>query len=265
MSQSDKNPSNSNHERASAWGSRASVTVEAALIIPIFLFAILSLVYLLEIQAIRTTIQIGVQSAAKIAAEDAVVLPAVNVIKFKHDIIESAGSDRIERSILDGGSSGIHCFKTHMSVLSGEIYVVVEYKVRLPFPRFTNLTAKFREEMKVKAWTGYSKRDGNQEDGQIVYITDTALVYHEDYQCTYLQLSIKFVPRSELSWLRNEDGGKYYKCDKCVHGDSFAGVYITNAGGKYHNSLSCSGLKRTIYGVKKSEVGLRGGCSRCTR
>lgn len=265
MSQSNKHPSKSNQERASAWSSKASVTVEAALVIPIFLFAVLSLVYLLEIQSIRTSIRQGVQSAAKTAAEEAIILPVVNVIKLKHDIIDSAGADRIERSILAGGSSGISCLKTHMSVLSGEIYVVVEYKVCLPFPKFTNLTAKFREEMKVKAWTGYSKRDGGQEDSQIVYITDTALVYHEDYQCTYLQLSIKFVPYSELSGLRNEDGGRYYKCEKCVHGDTFAGVYITNTGGKYHNSLNCSGLKRTIHAVRKSEAGMRGGCSRCSK
>ena len=265
MSQSNKTPSNSNKERESVLGSKASVTVEAALVIPIFLFAVLSLVYLLEIQAIRTSIKQGMQSAAKRAAEETVMFPAVNVIKFERDIVESVGAGRMDKSILSGGSSGLSCAKTYMSPLSGEIYAVVEYSIRLPFPEFTNLTAKFRDEMKVKAWTGYSKRDGNQEEGKIVYITDTGLVYHEDYQCSYLQLSIQFVPYSELSGMRNEGGGKYYKCEKCVHGDSFAGVYITTTGGKYHNSLSCSGLKRTIYAVKKSETGIRAGCSRCSK
>ena len=175
------------------------------------------------------------------------MLPVVNLVKFRQDIVEAAGADRLDRSILAGGSSGLNLSRTYMSVLTGEIHVSVEYAVRLPLPQFTNLKAKFREEMRVKAWTGYS------------------LVYHEDYQCTYLQLSVRFVPYSGLSGIRNEDGGRYYRCGKCVHGDAFAGVYITNTGGKYHNSLSCSGLKRTIHAVKKSEVGLKGGCSRCSK
>lgn len=265
MTQIKKSPTNSNRERASALGSKASVTVEAALIIPLFLFAVLSMVYLLEIQSIRTSIRIAVQSAAKTAAADAVTIPAVNVIKLKRDIVNNIGSDRIERSILAGGSTAICCTRSYMSMVSGEIQISVEYSVRLPFPRFTNLTAKFREDMKVKGWTGYTKRKGSEEGEEIVYITNTALVYHEDYQCTYLQLKIRFVPYADIESIRNEDGGKYKKCDKCVHGDTMAGVYITSSGGKYHNSLSCSGLKRTIRAVKKSEVGGRGGCSRCSK
>lgn len=264
MSQSRKNLSNSNRERASALSSKASVTVEAALVIPIFLFAVFSLIYLLEIQSVRTSIRLGLQSAAKSAAENAVIVPAVSAEQLKKDLIEAVGPERLTRSILSGGSSGISCYGSYMSVLSGEIYAIVDYEVRLPFPGFTNLRAKFSEEMKVKAWTGYSKNNGSQAGDQIVYITDTALVYHENYQCTYLQLSIRFVPYGELAGLRNNDGSKYYKCVKCVHGDTFAGVYITNTGGKYHHSLNCSGLKRTIYAVKKSEVGLRAGCSRCS-
>lgn len=264
MSQSNKCLSDSNREGASVLSSKASVTVEASLVIPVFLFAVFSLIYLLEIQAIRTSIRQGMHFAAKKAAEEAIFVPVVNVFKFKNNIIESAGAERIERSLISGGSSRISCFKTYISPLSEEIYIVVDYEIRLPFPEFTNLRAKFSEEMKVKAWTGYLKGEGSR-DNQIVYITDTALVYHEDYQCTYLQLSIRFVPYAELSGLRNEDGGKYYKCVKCVHGKAFAGVYITSSGGKYHNTLSCSGLKRTIHAVKKSEIGMRAGCSRCTR
>ena len=88
------------------------------------------------------------------------------------------------------------------------------------------------------------------------------LVYHRDYHCTHLELSIHMVLQSEIESLRNEGGGKYHPCQHCIKGAG-GGVYITDTGDRYHSSLSCSGLKRTIYAVPLSEVAGKGACSRC--
>ena len=96
MTQINRNPSISDRERASASDSKTrikgSVTVESALTIPLFLFAIMCLVYLLEIQAIRFSIGTAAHGAAKIAAEDAAIHPFFNPVKFQADLVNLAVS-----------------------------------------------------------------------------------------------------------------------------------------------------------------------------
>ena len=145
------------------------------------------------------------------------------------------------------------------------MYIKIKYKISLPLPVFGNPSAEFTEDFRINGWRGYEDRGLGNGDADIVYITENGLVYHEDPQCTYLQLSINFVPYAGLSELRNSGGAIYHRCEKCVYGPAMAGVYITETGGKYHNSLRCSGLKRTVRAVKKSEVIGKGGCYRCTK
>lgn len=146
-----------------------------------------------------------------------------------------------------------------------EINVVIEYKIKIPVPLLKSPSVKLKDEFKVSAWNGYQKDRKGNEDGQIVYITEKGTVWHSDYQCSYLQLSIQYVQYSELQNMRNEGGGKYHKCEQCVYGKAMNGVYITSYGNRYHNSLNCSSLKRTIRAVHKSEVAGRGGCSKCAK
>jgi len=254
-------------ERASITGSyyqKASVTVEAAMAVPIFLFAVLCLIYLLEVHAIGLTVRSAAMNASKTAAREAVVWPILSPAKLNADIVNLIGAKRLNRSIIEGGVSGIDCSGSYMSPFNDELEVKLKYRMKLPIPTFGRLSVKHTEEFRVKAWTGYVKPTAETDDDQIVYITDAASVYHKSYQCTYLQLSIRFIPASSLPDSRNIDGGKYHKCDKCVFGQMMAGVYITESGNKFHNSVSCSGLKRTIYAVRKSQVKGLGGCHRCS-
>lgn len=251
-------------KRASVPGLKASMTIEAALTIPVFVFAVLCLIYLFEIQAIGISMKAATQEAAKQAAEDLTQISVLNVYRIQQDIVQNIGSERLERSIIEGGSQGIYCGGSYYNTLNEEIIVNVRYTVRLPIPGFLNLGMEKKEEIRVKAWTGRAEQN-LAKDEEVVYVTDTGTVYHTDYRCTYLQLSITFLSSEKLQSVRNESGGIYHPCEKCVHGQAMAGVYITNYGTKYHNSLSCSGVKRSIKAVKKSEVAGLGACVKCAR
>ena len=243
---------------------KGSITVEAALAVPIFFLAVVSLLYLMEMTAIRTAVRSGLQYAGKEAAEEAYMLTAVLPARLEDDVVHAAGAERLDRSIVEGGSGGIRCGGSRMSSRTGIGELEVTYQIRLPIPMFGVPPVTCREKMRIKAWVGYEKPVFEKDDEKTVYVTETGLVYHKDYHCTYLELSIHMVQPEEVEGLRNTGGGKYYPCERCL-GHGKRGVYITDSGDRYHSSLSCSGLKRTVYAVPMSEVVGKGACSRCGR
>lgn len=264
----NKEQSLMNTERASAPGTaekkKASVTVEASFGIPLFLFAVLCLIWIVEIQSIRISILNASQSAAKSAAEDAALIPVLNPLKLKSDIVDLIGEERIERSIISGGSSGITCMKSYMNPVTGEMHITVGYRIRLPIALFRYPTAELEESFQMRAWTGNRDSGEEGEEKEIVYIADNGIVYHEDYNCPYLQLSIQCVSSEGIENRRNKSGSKYRPCEKCVQGSVYGSVYITDYGTSYHSSLNCSGLKRSIRAVEKSQVSWMGVCSKCS-
>lgn len=126
MHKKNKYTPNPDKERASAPETRASVTIEASFAIPMFLFAVLCLIWMIEIQSIRISIAGAAQSAAKKATEQTALVSVLNSIKLKSDIVELIGEERLENSIIDGGSSGISCWKSYVSPVTGEMNIVVE-------------------------------------------------------------------------------------------------------------------------------------------
>lgn len=244
---------------------KGSITIEAAFAIPLFFLAVLALFYMMEVMSIRTSVRNGMQYAAKRAAEDCYLTQMVSPSALEADIVRAIGSERLERSIVVNGSSGISCQNSRMSMLTGILEIEVTYQVKLPIPVFAAKSVHMKETMRMKGWNGYQSAFWDKEDNETVYITETGMVYHRDYHCNYLELSIRTVNAGTVDDLRNNDQEKYHPCDKCVHGSAASQVYLTDYGNRYHNSLSCSGLKRTVYAIPVSEAVGKGACTKCSK
>ena len=244
---------------------KGSVTVEAAIVIPLFFLAVVALLYMMEVMSIRTSIRNGMQYAARHAAEDCYLVQMVSPTKLESDIVEAVGSERLERSIIVNGSSGISCGGSRMSMFTGILDMEVTYQVKLPIPIFASNPVNMKETMRMKGWNGYRDAFDIGDDEEIVYVTESGMVYHRDYHCNYLELSIRTVSKDSVGELRNDSQEKYHPCEKCVHGAAASQVYLTDYGNRYHNSLSCSGLKRTIYAIPISEAVGKGACTKCSK
>lgn len=259
-------PCTSFHEkRKSRWNEKlcASITVEASLAVPVFFFAILTFFYMFEVMAIRTSIRSGMHYAGKASAEKAYLISVVTPGQLEQDIVEAVGRERLERSIVVGGSSGIHCEGSRMSLKTSILEIKVSYRVELPVPLVVGVSVPMEENMRFKGWSGYERNAFGGENDETVYVTENGVVYHRNYHCTYLDLSIRGVAAESVENLRNESRGKYHACEKCMGGRIPASVYITDYGDRYHSTLACSGLKRTVYAIPLSEAVGKGACSKC--
>lgn len=250
-----RNPSK---KRTSVCTLQGSLSIEAALALPLFVFAMVCVLYLFEIMATQTVIKSALHSAAKEIATQVSVMDFLVEERVEQKMIESIGEEALERSLLVGGRDGLDCSKTRRYGRSTLMDVCVSYQLKIPVLVFEIPAISKEELIRVKGWTGYEGAGFLHSLEETVYITQTGMVYHKDAHCTYLELSIRSVERESAKAV-------YEACSRCRWREEEEMVYVTDTGEHYHTTLECAALKRVVYAVKLSEVYGRGGCSRCVK
>lgn len=126
-------------------------------------------------------------------------------------------------------------------------------------------TARTLVNCRIRKWTGYDVMNSSvtNEEEEWVYITPTGSAYHKDPNCSYLNPKIYSAVSSKIGGYRNESGEIYRQCESCRDITLTGICFYTEYGNRYHSTLKCSGLKRTIYSVLLSEVEGRHLCSKC--
>lgn len=259
---------------------KGSMTLEAAFVLPFFLFAVINVLFAVSMIGTQSRINAALhQTGNKMAFSGYVyertaggVLPdslagvALTGLYARGQILEYVGRNYLEQSCVVGGAGGVSLMGSSVMEEGDIIDLQVSYRVKpfaelMGFPGFT-----MRQRYYGKAWTGYdvtrSVSDPQEED-PMVYLTKAGTVYHRDRNCTYLNPSVEMVSADAVADRRNPSGGKYHPCELCDGQLAGGQVYITSQGNRYHSRIQCSGLKRTIYTVPLSEAAGKGACSKC--
>lgn len=241
-------------------GRQASITVEASLVLPIFLFAMLLVAYLGKLVSCQDEVQMAL---TRVAREASAEYGATQGKWLKSKSYYQAKF----ATYMKGMGLSVSFGQSRILQTNDEIDLIVTYRMKLPFSFIRLPAISMRQRVHTRAFTGVERR--GQEDtfsDRIVYIAETGRVYHYELECTYLKLSISQIQYGDLAEKRNESGGKYKACERCCVGkklhDSTV-IWITNYGDRYHSSASCSGLKRKIREIPLSQVGSRTPCSKC--
>ena len=280
----------------------AGMALEAAFAVPLFLFFMVNMIYIVEIIRLQDRISSAVHQAGNQVAEyayyyryglkegidpeesesaggiaGAAASFAVSQTYVRNTVADIAGREYLDHSPLKGGSGGISYLRS--SILSGAggsgdiISINADYRAGplIPWLGYPEITLQSR--YYGHAFTGYTPGSGadsterGEEEEETVYVTETGSVYHRSTECSYLRLSVTPVSRDSIRGYRNNDGAKYYPCEICrpdAGGAAGGTVLITDDGNRYHCSRECSGLKRTIRALPLKEAQqYYAPCSRC--
>lgn len=208
---------------------KASLTLETAMVMPLFLLGLTAMISFMDVYKLQTEHLMRLCEKAKRAGMYA-------------SVQSNGGLDEI---------------------LLPDLYAYHPVGGIIPLPSIWLHTT-----VKVRAWTGkewevFQDGDG-QEEEEMVYVTESGTVFHRNPGCSHLNLSVSRVGSAHIQSMTNRRGERYSACEICCLGQAPGGsVYITSSGNRYHNLENCSGLKRTLKMVKRSQVKGMSPCSRC--
>lgn len=265
---------------------KASMSVEAAFALSLFLFFMISLSSPMKLMNIHRQMQAALESVGEDAARYAYVTSALgkgeddlqNEEQWKSEYTASFkdkaailayGTYELSRRFSGGPVEGLNLMRSKVMEDDDDIDLVVQYRVRLPFAVFGVQSVPQMCRCRRRAWTGRDGGSGSGENGsgredEIVYIGKNSTRYHRDRYCHYLYNHLSSVSRDEVENIRNQGGGKYHACSVCGGNKDGNTVYVMPYGDKYHTDPECSSIISYVQAVKLSEVEYLGGCSYCS-
>lgn len=246
-----------------------SLTVEAAVIIPLFAAFFSFLLFYFQVM----NVQLAVQGALEESARELAILSVkelegpeeeIHYLPIANGLVAFKLSEKGVLHYVRGGIAGVSLFQSDFG--QDEICLRADYVMCFPIKIFGNRDFLVSQSAYYRKWNGLSGRAVKSESDELVYMTEHGEVYHVKRSCPYLALSIRKILRGQLEKERNESGEKYEACEVCCKKDNFgSAVYVTDYGDRYHDTMTCSGLKRTIYQKRLSEVGGVPSCRKCAK
>lgn len=261
-----------------------SLTIEAAMALPLFVFFMILMMMPMEIMNIDRQVQTALEGVGEDLSQYAYLLQ-----KGKEDKAEGTSKmTGIQKEILTSlAGEGVLLYtrkrveeKADMRRIEGisfstssilrddkTIDLIMNYRVKLPFSVFGLKSVPMTARSTRRAWIGKEGGKGEQAMGseEIVYVGQNSTRYHMSRTCHYLFNDLKSVTQDEVEHMRNLSGSTYKPCSRCKPKKEGGGrVYIMPSGEKYHSDPNCSSIISYVSAVSIETVRHLGACSYCS-
>ena len=248
-----------------------SMSIEAAVLLPLFLFFFLHLASVMEMLRLHSKLEtalwgVGNQMTVYIddfaEIEETVSGGILSYLIVHGQIKAFLGEDYLDNSPLVYGADGLNYLKSDCLDQEECVDIEISYRVEPQVSIFPFGYYRMYSRYYGRAWTGYDI-GGESAVQKYVYVTPEGEVWHSTPECTYLSHEVEAVKKSEIRNASNVYGQIYELCELCRDQASGKYVYVTQEGEKYHFSKTCSAIYKRIIAVKWSEDLHYRFCSRC--
>lgn len=267
-----------------------SLSVEAAIILPVFIFFLLIVISPLLLFKTQLIIHERLTDCCLMLSEyyypcskinDAennipdyvkdITLNGVSTAYAKNYILDNSLKKKLHNSLIHNKENGLSFKYSSINKASGIIDISIDYSAGISLPMIAKLPyTKFIQRCYIKGFCGKSIVNSNNSVPVYVYVSSGSTAYHKTPYCSYL-LHYSTVVRSKFSTTVFVDGNPYDCCTFCMLSDESLKdlndkkfFYITDYGSVFHTSLDCPVLQRNIFAIDyNTGTGGRSPCIRC--
>lgn len=252
---------------------KGSITIEASIVLPVFIFALLSVLYFFNIIYIQITMQIHLENAARKISSYTCITSAADVnlnddenSLLEKVIIDSAGTvaitglfitnemkDFADNSLIVNGHEGLSFWGSDVTNTNFPMNLVLSYDVKMPFISEDVFTFHIEQNCYFKPFNGKKLIDDTPLDERYVYVTKTGDTFHSDKYCSHLE---RFTFVHNMKFLL-EDYPSIVPCaicskdnplfaDKYISSPIATFVYVTKTYDVYHYLEACPSIERNL-------------------
>ena len=247
----------------------ASMTVEAAFGLPLFVFLAVALLMPMKVLDTQRKVQMVVEQAC-----EELSLYAYTEESQEETLYSDVAAAVWLRGKLGSYEDSVVVKQARVPDENGDILLEVECRKKIPF--FSGVTDGMTVRIAAKrhGWTGLkgklkSNRAGDgrgESDEEMVYVGRDMGRYHRLRDCHYISNDYRAVPLEEAKTMKDADYHRLTACGTCKEYIVEGGiVYVTPNGQHYHGSTDCKAMVSYVRKVARSEVEHLGECSYCSK
>lgn len=253
---------------------KGSLTVEASLVLPLFIAALVALIFLIQVMQVQMRVQKALYEESRKLTGYGYFIEKIEIHNYlqnsleaayiKSQVIQVLGQEYLNNSRIVDGSKGFH-LNLAVNPENGLVDIALQYKMRVPFDLFGIGNVALISRARCHLWCG-EQEETKVWDQEMVFMTKNGTVYHLYENCSYLTTSVASTQLQKMGDIRSADGSKYYPCSNCCQKllEETQLVYYAKYGTRYHSLITCSQLNSNVYLVdRQAVIGKYPMCSKC--